>query len=54
MWCRPCDAPLALPDLVAALRDVQAHWTEWKRITANGHAVYGDAARTLISVALDR
>ncbi|MGV9741433.1 helix-turn-helix domain-containing protein [Nocardia farcinica] len=37
VWCRVCDAPLALPDLVAALRNVRAQWAEWRRITATGH-----------------
>lgn len=38
VWCRICDAELALPDLIASLRNVQAQWAEWKRITASGHA----------------
>ncbi|RJO78407.1 XRE family transcriptional regulator [Nocardia panacis] len=38
VWCRVCDAELALPDLIAALRNVEAQWAEWKRITATGHA----------------
>ncbi|QIS23784.1 helix-turn-helix domain-containing protein [Nocardia terpenica] len=38
VWCRVCDAVLALPDLVASLRNVEAQWTEWKRIAASGHA----------------
>lgn len=38
VWCRVCDAPLALPDLIASLRNVEAQWAEWKRITAAGHA----------------
>ncbi|MBO0855530.1 MAG: helix-turn-helix domain-containing protein [Nocardia sp.] len=37
LWCQVCDAGLALPDLVAALRNVEAQWTEWKRIAASGH-----------------
>jgi transcriptional regulator with XRE-family HTH domain len=37
VWCRVCDATLALPDLVAALRNVQAQWAEWRRIAATGH-----------------
>ncbi|MGY2059324.1 helix-turn-helix domain-containing protein [Nocardia gipuzkoensis] len=37
VWCRVCEAPLALPDLIAALRNVQAQWAEWKRVTAAGH-----------------
>ncbi|WP_327116897.1 DUF5753 domain-containing protein [Nocardia sp. NBC_01730] len=28
---------MALPDLVAALRNVQAQWAEWTRVTAAGH-----------------
>nr|WP_280495894.1 helix-turn-helix transcriptional regulator [Nocardia farcinica] len=38
VWCRVCDATLALPDLVASLRNVRAQWAEWQRITAAGHA----------------
>lgn len=38
VWCHVCDAELALPDLIASLRNVQAQWTEWKRIAASGHA----------------
>ncbi|MEU4341705.1 helix-turn-helix transcriptional regulator [Nocardia sp. NPDC023852] len=38
VWCRLCDAELALPDLVAALQNVDAQWQEWRRITAGGHA----------------
>ncbi|WP_433597941.1 helix-turn-helix domain-containing protein [Nocardia sp. CA-135953] len=38
VWCRLCDADLALPDLIASLRNVQAQWAEWKRIAAAGHA----------------
>lgn len=37
-WCRICDAGLAVPDLLAALRNVEAQWGEWKRMTAAGHA----------------
>ncbi|GAA5052010.1 helix-turn-helix domain-containing protein [Nocardia callitridis] len=37
VWCRVCDATLALPDLVATLRNVRAQWAEWRRITATGH-----------------
>ncbi|MBF6361714.1 helix-turn-helix domain-containing protein [Nocardia farcinica] len=37
-WCRVCDAQLALPDLVATLRNVEAQWAEWRRVTATGHA----------------
>ncbi|NKY26905.1 helix-turn-helix domain-containing protein [Nocardia gamkensis] len=37
VWCRVCNTPLALPDLVAALRNVRAQWAEWRRITATGH-----------------
>ncbi|QLY31866.1 helix-turn-helix domain-containing protein [Nocardia huaxiensis] len=36
-WCAICDARLALPDLLASLRNVQAQWSEWKRIAAAGH-----------------
>ncbi|MEU7629607.1 helix-turn-helix transcriptional regulator [Nocardia sp. NPDC049220] len=38
MWCRLCDAELALPDLLAALQNVEAQWQEWRRVTAGGHA----------------
>lgn len=38
VWCQICDAQLAQPDLVAALRNVEAQWTEWKRVAAVGHA----------------
>ncbi|WP_280393276.1 helix-turn-helix domain-containing protein [Nocardia wallacei] len=38
VWCRLCDAELALPDLIASLRNVQAQWAEWKRVAAAGHA----------------
>lgn len=38
VWCRVCDADLALPDLIAALRNVEAQWAEWKRVAATGHA----------------
>ncbi|MEV0293199.1 helix-turn-helix transcriptional regulator [Nocardia sp. NPDC050710] len=38
IWCRVCDAELALPDLIASLRNVEAQWAEWKRIAATGHA----------------
>lgn len=48
IWCRVCDADLALPDLIASLRNVQAQWAEWKRVTAAGHA-----RRQLRGVALD-
>jgi transcriptional regulator with XRE-family HTH domain len=37
-WCDVCNARLALPDLIAALRNVEAQWTEWKRVAASGHA----------------
>ncbi|MFJ9367082.1 helix-turn-helix domain-containing protein [Nocardia sp. NPDC101769] len=37
-WCEICDARLALPDLLATLRNVQAQWSEWKRIAAAGHS----------------
>lgn len=38
VWCRVCDAELALPDLLASLRNVQAQWAEWKRVAGAGHA----------------
>ncbi|MEV6560429.1 helix-turn-helix transcriptional regulator [Nocardia sp. NPDC051756] len=38
VWCRICDVELALPDLVASLRNVEAQWAEWKRVAAAGHA----------------
>lgn len=38
LWCSICDAGLAVPDLIAALRNVEAQWGEWKRMTAAGHA----------------
>lgn len=37
-WCRITGAELARPDLIAALRNVEAQWAEWKRIAAAGHA----------------
>ncbi|MCP9623874.1 helix-turn-helix domain-containing protein [Nocardia otitidiscaviarum] len=55
-WCRHCDAELAIPDLIASLRNVQAQWAEWKRIAAGGHArrqrrgVELDAATTLVRI----
>lgn len=38
VWCQTCQAPLALPDLLASLRNVEAQWAEWKRIAAAGHS----------------
>ncbi|MBB5915129.1 hypothetical protein BJY24_003996 [Nocardia transvalensis] len=38
VWCSLCNAQLALPDLVASLRNVRAQWAEWKRVAAAGHA----------------
>lgn len=38
IWCQTCQAPLALPDLLASLRNVEAQWAEWKRIAAAGHS----------------
>ncbi|WP_405161994.1 helix-turn-helix domain-containing protein [Nocardia sp. NBC_01499] len=35
-WCRVCGAELALPDLLAARRNVEAQWAEWKRVVAAG------------------
>ncbi|UGT61401.1 hypothetical protein LTT61_30470 [Nocardia asteroides] len=29
VWCQVCAAELKLPDLVAALRNVQTQWAEW-------------------------
>ncbi|MBO0880960.1 MAG: helix-turn-helix transcriptional regulator, partial [Mycobacterium sp.] len=37
-WCQLCNAELALPDLLASLRNVQAQWAEWKRIASAGHS----------------
>ncbi|WP_280258086.1 helix-turn-helix domain-containing protein [Nocardia wallacei] len=37
-WCRLTDNKLALPDLIATLRNVNAAYMEWRRITATGHA----------------
>lgn len=37
-WCRVCDAELLLPDLRAALANVEALWSEWRRLAAAGHA----------------
>ncbi|WP_308014567.1 helix-turn-helix domain-containing protein [Nocardia coffeae] len=49
VWCRVCDATLALPDLVAALRNVRAQWAEWRRITAAGHTRRQQRGRELES-----
>lgn len=49
VWCRVCNATLALPDLVAALRNVRAQWAEWRRITAAGHARRQERGRQLES-----
>lgn len=38
LWCRACDAELLLPDLRAALANVEALWSEWRRLAAAGHA----------------
>ncbi|WP_280316628.1 helix-turn-helix domain-containing protein [Nocardia wallacei] len=38
IWCRLTDNKLALPDLAAALRNVDAAYMEWRRIAATGHA----------------
>jgi hypothetical protein len=37
-WCRLTDNNLALPDLIATLRNVNAAYLEWRRIAATGHA----------------
>ncbi|MFX0576397.1 helix-turn-helix domain-containing protein [Nocardia nepalensis] len=37
-WCRLCRAELLLPDLRAALANIEALWQEWRRIAATGHA----------------
>lgn len=37
VWCRLCNADLLLPDLRAALANVEALWHEWRRIAATGH-----------------
>ncbi|MEV0297173.1 helix-turn-helix transcriptional regulator [Nocardia sp. NPDC050710] len=37
-WCQLCDADLLLPDLRAALANIEALWQEWRRIAAAGHA----------------
>ncbi|WP_067647400.1 helix-turn-helix domain-containing protein [Nocardia harenae] len=50
-WCRVCDVPLALPDLVAALRNVRAQWSEWRRITATGHTRRQQRGREIESTA---
>ncbi|WP_028476751.1 helix-turn-helix transcriptional regulator [Nocardia sp. CNY236] len=38
LWCRLCDAEDVLADLLATLENIDAHWREWRRITAGGHA----------------
>ncbi|BCK56181.1 helix-turn-helix domain-containing protein [Nocardia wallacei] len=38
IWCRLTDNKLALPDLAAALRNVDAAYMEWRRIAATGRA----------------
>ncbi len=37
-WCRHTDAEFALPDLVATAANINAAYSEWKRVTATGHA----------------
>lgn len=37
-WCRLTDADLALPDLIATARNINAAYIEWRRIAASGHA----------------
>ncbi|WP_067572289.1 helix-turn-helix domain-containing protein [Nocardia acidivorans] len=38
VWCRITDNNLALPDLAATLRNVNAAYMEWRRIAGTGHA----------------
>lgn len=38
MWCRITRNELALPDLIATVRNVNAAHLEWRRIAATGHA----------------
>lgn len=35
-WCRVCDAEEQVPDLIAALREVNSMWIEWKRMERAG------------------
>ncbi|MGN2641361.1 helix-turn-helix domain-containing protein [Nocardia takedensis] len=37
-WCQLTDADLALPDLIATVRNVNAAYLEWRRVIADGHA----------------
>lgn len=37
LWCDLCEANLLLPDMRAALANVEALWQEWRRIAAAGH-----------------
>nr|WP_028477899.1 helix-turn-helix transcriptional regulator [Nocardia sp. CNY236] len=37
-WCQLTKSELALPDLVATVRNVNAAYLEWKRVVAGGHA----------------
>lgn len=37
-WCSLTESELALPDLIATARNVNAAYIEWRRIAATGHA----------------
>nr|WP_232541764.1 helix-turn-helix transcriptional regulator [Nocardia bovistercoris] len=37
-WCQLTDSDLALPDLIATVRNVNAAYLEWRRVIADGHA----------------
>lgn len=37
-WCQLTDSELALPDLIATVRNVNAAYLEWRRVIADGHA----------------
>lgn len=36
VWCRVCDAEDQIPDLIAAAREVNSMWVEWKRMERAG------------------
>lgn len=36
VWCRHCQAQRQIPDLIATLRNVEAAYMEWRRITGTG------------------
>lgn len=38
VWCTLTDSELALPDLIATARNLNAAYLEWRRIAATGHA----------------